>query len=104
WRSHVRFELPDEGQPNRQDLCPRRSRLFQWTDAARVSSAHPRPAAEHELLPRRAARRFSFGLTMARCEFRDRTEEYGDFSRLLHIDHRVREAGDARHERAVAGD
>src|SRR5262249_14617281 len=100
----LRSEPSRESQPDRQDLCPRRGRLFQWTRAVRVYSAHPRPAAEHELLPRRAARRLSLWLAMAGREFRDCREDHGNFSRLLRIDHNVREAWDARHERAVTGD
>jgi len=47
---------------------------------------------------------FSLWLAMAGREFRDCPEDHGNFSRLLCIDHNVREAWDARHERAVTGD
>src|SRR5262249_22937558 len=97
-------EARGESQPECQDLCPRRGRLFQWTHAVRVYSAHSRPAAEHELLPRRATRRLSLWLAMAGREFRDCPEDHGNFSRLLRIDYSVREAWDTRHERAVTGD
>ena len=89
--------------PTVRIYAPMESAYFN-SDAGRVPSAHPWPAAQHELLSRRAAGRLSLGLAMAGGELRDRPADHGNFSRLLRIDHRVPETGHARHERGVAGD